>query len=239
MMMGIIYKILNSSSSHVPRWLQVLLKDKFYNTCIIHEEEKKNEKKVFCLDCCISLCLHCLSPHRSHRLLQIRRYVYNDVVRLDDAAKLIDCTSVQSYYTNSAKVVFLNQRPQTRNLRGSTNSCSTCYRSLQHPFHFCSLFCKVNHLIRTRGSLSGYLYECNYMPLFDSGFDDGLMIPDSVLEPVGSGGYGGVDCRTTLACTATTEIVRRKRTSFQPPVSEVSVGLMNRRKGVPQRAPLY
>ncbi|XP_019465038.1 PREDICTED: uncharacterized protein LOC109363280 [Lupinus angustifolius] len=242
-------KIMLNSSSHVPRWLKVLLKDKFYNTCIIHEEEKKNEKKVFCLDCCISLCLHCLSPHRSHRLLQIRRYVYNDVIRLDDAAKLIDCTSVQSYYTNSAKVVFLKQRPQTRNLRGSSSSCSTCYRSLQHPFHFCSLFCKVNHLIRTTGSLSGYLFECNYMPLFDSGFDDGLMTLDSVLEPSGSArtssrssGYGGVDCRTTLACTATTEIVRRKRTNSRPPcspVTEISVGLINRRKGVPQRAPLY
>ncbi|OIV98726.1 hypothetical protein TanjilG_24897 [Lupinus angustifolius] len=129
-------------------------------------------------------------------------YVYNDVIRLDDAAKLIDCTSVQ-----------------------------------------------VNHLIRTTGSLSGYLFECNYMPLFDSGFDDGLMTLDSVLEPSGSArtssrssGYGGVDCRTTLACTATTEIVRRKRTNSRPPcspVTEISVGLINRRKGVPQRAPLY
>ena len=99
---------------------------------------KKNEKNVYCLNCCISLCPHCLSPHRSHRLLQvslskftaiifqssllspfsflkllivrflncvlnflifvllqIRRYVYHDVLRLDDAAKLIDCTFVQ------------------------------------------------------------------------------------------------------------------------------------------------
>ncbi|KAI5385758.1 hypothetical protein KIW84_072385 [Lathyrus oleraceus] len=44
-------------------------------------------------------------------LLQIRRYVYHDVVRMDDAAKLIDCSYIQSYKTNSVKVVFLNQRP--------------------------------------------------------------------------------------------------------------------------------
>ncbi|KAL9315592.1 hypothetical protein ACSQ67_016593 [Phaseolus vulgaris] len=245
-----------SSSSHAPRWLQVLLTEKFYNACIIHEEAKKNEKNVYCLDCCISLCPHCLSPHRSHRLLQIRRYVYHDVIRLDDAAKLIDCTSVQSYTTNSAKVVFLNQRPQTRNFRGSGNFCSTCDRSLQDPYHFCSLSCKINYLVRTTGSLSGYLFECNYLPLSESGLDDGLMTPDSVLEPAGSartssgsGGYGGADCRTTLACTATTEIVRKKRTGgsgFRPPcrpacspVSEISAGLMNRRKGNPQRSPLY
>ncbi|KOM38215.1 hypothetical protein LR48_Vigan03g159700, partial [Vigna angularis] len=198
-----------SSSSHAPPWLQLLLTEKFYNACIIHEEAKKNEKNVYCLDCCISLCPHCLSPHRSHRLLQIRRYVYHDVIRLDDAAKLIDCTSVQ-----------------------------------------------INYLVRTKGSLSGYLFECNYLPLPECGLDDGLMTPDSVLEPAGSartssgsGGYGGVDCRTTLACTATTEIVRKKRTGgsgFRPPcrpacspVSEISAGLMNRRKGNPQRSPLY
>jgi hypothetical protein len=122
----------------LPRWLEVLLTEKFFNACIFHEDAKKNEKNVYCLNCCISLCPHCLSPHRSHRLLQvslskftkiifqssllspfsflkllivrflncvlnflifvllqIRRYVYHDVLRLDDAAKLIDCTSVQ------------------------------------------------------------------------------------------------------------------------------------------------
>ncbi|KAI5430617.1 hypothetical protein KIW84_034996 [Lathyrus oleraceus] len=186
---------------------------------------------------------------------QIRRYVYHDVVRMDDAAKLIDCSYIQSYKTNSAKVVFLNQRPQTKKC-SSGNICSTCDRSLQEPYNFCSLSCKVIHLVKTLGTLSGYLFECNYMPLSDSGLDDGLMTPDSVLEPAGSnrtssgsGGYGGVDCRTTLACTATTEIVRKKRSgcsTFRPPcrpacspVTEIAVNLMNRRKGNPQRAPLY
>lgn len=51
--------------------------------------------------------------------------------------------SLQSYTTNSAKVVFLNQRPQTRNIRGSGNFCNTCDRSLQDPYQFCSLSCKV------------------------------------------------------------------------------------------------
>ncbi|KAF3961682.1 hypothetical protein ACB098_11G110500 [Castanea mollissima] len=241
------------ASNILPRWLEVLLTEKFYNACIIHEEAKKNEKNVYCLDCCISLCPHCLSPHHSHRLLQIRRYVYHDVIRLDDAAKLIDCTSVQSYTTNSAKVVFLHHRPQTRNFRGSGNFCSTCDRSLQEPYLFCSLSCKIDYLIRTTGGISKYLLECNFMSLPEPGSDDGLMTPDSILEPVGSsrtssgsGGYGGgsgtVECRT-LACTATTEIVRKKRSSLsacRPVCSQVSeISAMNRRKGTPQRAPLY
>ncbi|KAI5345191.1 hypothetical protein L3X38_013068 [Prunus dulcis] len=242
-------------SNLLPHWLDVLLSEKFYNACIIHEEAKKNEKNIYCLDCCMSLCPHCLNPHRPHRLLQIRRYVYHDVVRLDDAAKLIDCSSVQSYISNSAKVVFLNQRPQTRNCRGSGNICSTCDRSLQDPYLFCSLYCKIDYVLRTEGGLSKYLLECKFMSLPESGLEDGQMTPDSVLEPAGSTrtssgscGFGEVGC-LALACTATTEIVRKKRSSMSTyrtacrpvfsPVSEISAGLMNRRKGTPHRAPLY
>ncbi|KAK2360242.1 protein RGF1 INDUCIBLE TRANSCRIPTION FACTOR [Trifolium repens] len=246
----------SSSPNNVPpTWLQNLLTEKFYNACLIHQESKKNEKNVYCVDCCISLCSHCVPPHRSHRLLQIRRYVLNDVIRLDDASKLIDCSSIQFYRTNSAKVVFLRTRPLNKKC-SSGNMCRTCARSLQDPYKFCSLVCKVNYLVKTLGSLSGYLYECNYMPLSDSGPDDDLMTPDSVLEPSGSnhtssgsGGYGVVDCQITLACTATTEVVRKKRTglsTFRPPcrpvgspVLEISANMINKRKGNPQRAPLY
>ncbi|PON61901.1 B-box-type zinc finger [Trema orientale] len=246
------------SSNLLPRWLEVLLTEKFYNACLIHEEAKKNEKNIYCLDCCISLCPHCLPPHRSHRLLQIRRYVYHDVIRLDDATKLIDTAYVQSYTTNSAKVVFLNQRPQTRTFRGSGNICCTCERSLQDPYVFCSLSCKIDYLIRTEGGLSNYLFECKFLSLPEPGPEDGMITPDSVLEPSGSartssgsGGNGSVGCRN-LACTAATadQIVRKKRSSVSAyraacrpvcsPVSEISAAaLMNRRKGNPQRAPLY
>ncbi|KAA3469412.1 PLATZ domain-containing protein [Gossypium australe] len=233
-------------SSHLPRWLQVLLTEKFFNACIIHEDAKKNEKNIYCLDCCISICPNCLSPHSSHRLLQIRRYVYHDVIRLDDATRLMDCAFVQSYITNSAKVIFINQRPQTRQFRGSGNFCNTCDRSLQDPYLFCSLSCKVNDLLRTEDGVSKFLFECNFLPLPEAGSEDyGLVTPDSVLEPsgsTGSGGYGEV----SLTSTATTEIVRKKRSSLKacrptcpPTVSEVSGSLMNRRKKTPQRAPLY
>ncbi|XP_031390590.1 uncharacterized protein LOC116203065 isoform X1 [Punica granatum] len=246
----------------LPGWLQGLLREKFFNACIIHEEARKNEKNIFCLDCSTSFCPHCFSLHSSHRLLQIRRYVYHDVLRLDDAAKLFDCSSVQTYITNSAKVVFLRQRPQTRQCRGSGNICCTCDRPLQDPYLFCSLYCKIDYLWRTEGGLSRNLRDCNFLPLPE---DAGLMTPDTVLEPAptssgSGGGYGGVGCRT-LACTAATDfapVVRKKRTSVltchdpcqtttthEParpvcgPASENSAGLMNRRKKTPHRAPLY
>lgn len=50
----------------------------------------------------------------------------------------------QPYTINSAKVIFLNQRPQSRSCKGSANICLTCDRILQEPFHFCSLSCKVH-----------------------------------------------------------------------------------------------
>ncbi|MBA0821952.1 hypothetical protein Goarm_018775 [Gossypium armourianum] len=184
-------------SSHLPRWLQVLLTEKFFNACVIHEEAKKNEKNVYCLDCCISICPHCLSPHSSHRLLQIRRYVYHDVIRLDDATKLMDCASVQ-----------------------------------------------IDNLLRTEYGLSKFLYDCNYLPLPDVGLDDGLVTPEWVLEPSGStktssgsDGYGEEAWCRALSCTASTEIVRKKRSSLTCP--SVSGSLMNRRKKPPHRAPLY
>ncbi|KAF5731644.1 hypothetical protein HS088_TW18G00327 [Tripterygium wilfordii] len=218
-------------SSNLPRWLEGLLTQKFFNACVIHEDAKKNEKNI-------------------------RRYVYHDVIRLGDAHKLFDCSFVQSYTTNSAKVLFLNPRPQTRPFRNSGNICFSCDRNIQESYLFCSVFCKVDHLLRSQdeGELSKFLLDGKFLTLTEAVLDDGLMTIDSVLEPASStktsscsgGSSGGVECRTEW-CTATTEIVRKKRSSLSacrpnfPPVSEISVGFMNRRKKnpQPQRSPLY
>jgi hypothetical protein len=78
-----------------PAWLEALSTEKFFIACSFHEHAKKNEKNICCLDCCTSICPHCVGTHRVHRLLQVRRYVYHDVVRLEDLEKLIDCSGVQ------------------------------------------------------------------------------------------------------------------------------------------------
>uniref|UniRef100_A0A803N6V5 B box-type domain-containing protein n=1 Tax=Chenopodium quinoa TaxID=63459 RepID=A0A803N6V5_CHEQI len=78
-----------------PAWLDALYTQNFFVNCPAHETAKKNEKNVLCLDCCTSLCPHCLTMHRFHRLIQIRRYVYHDVIRLEDLEKVIDCSNVQ------------------------------------------------------------------------------------------------------------------------------------------------
>ncbi|KAA8522259.1 hypothetical protein F0562_012932 [Nyssa sinensis] len=242
----------------IPHWLEVLLGEKFFNPCLVHESEKKNEKNTFCLDCCSSLCPHCLPPHQNHRLLQIRRYVYNDVLRLNDAQKLMDCSFVQSYTTNGAKVVFLNQRPMTRQLKGSGNICIMCDRNLQDPYLFCSISCKVHHMVSTKVSSRKqrfYAFELDEQRRL--GFlelEDGQMTPNSILElPISlrtssgssSSSVAALNCSRTLACTATTEFVKKKRNTvsvsrrqYRPVLSSEVEFAVNRRKGVPHRSPL-
>ncbi|OMP02235.1 hypothetical protein CCACVL1_02862 [Corchorus capsularis] len=237
-------------ASSIPHWLTILLGEKFFDPCLVHQSEKKNEKNIFCLSCCTTLCPHCLPVHRPHRRLQIRRYVYQDVIRLNDAQKIINCSLVQPYTTNSAKVVFLNERPMSRPFRGSGNLCINCDRSLQDPFLFCSLSCKVNHL-KTAKHGGKKLDQ-----------SDRQMTPDSVLDSpvsksVGShsstctsnGGNGSaINCKSSLlACTATTEFVNKikkkrshismRRISCRQEAAAAAESI-SRRKGVPHRSPL-
>lgn len=56
-----------------PSWLQTLLKEKFFNACISHQEYPKNETNFYCVTCCATLCHYCLPLHHSHshHLLQV------------------------------------------------------------------------------------------------------------------------------------------------------------------------
>lgn len=228
-----------------PAWLRGLIEETFFSGCGVHESRRKNEKNIFCLNCCRSICPHCLPSHCSHPLLQVRRYVYHDVVRLDDLEKLIDCSFVQPYTINGAKVVFLNQRPQARPLKGSANNCLTCDRSLQDPFQFCCISCKVDHVLLEGGDLSDILYRFDESDFAFSQFeglrmdgsdlieDDGQITPNSILEdPLH---YKDSSCSSdTHSNRVDSEMKKKKGSGFLPNI----VLSLSRRKGAPHRSPL-
>ncbi|PPR81190.1 hypothetical protein GOBAR_AA39524 [Gossypium barbadense] len=158
-----------------------------------------------------------------------KRYVYHDVIRLDDATKLMDCASVQC-------------KSDIYKPKATDKAVQRLRKLLHHMRQMPAT--PIDNLLRTEYGLSKFLYDCNYLPLPDVGLDDGLVTPEWVLEPSGStktssgsDGYGEEAWCRALSCTATTEIVRKKRSSLTCP--SVSGSLMNRRKKPPHRAPLY
>ncbi|XP_009772449.1 protein RGF1 INDUCIBLE TRANSCRIPTION FACTOR 1 [Nicotiana tabacum] len=234
-----------------PAWLEGLMAEKFFAGCGVHGNRRKNEKNIFCLECCQSFCPHCLPSHHSHPLLQVRRYVYQDVIRLDDLEKLIDCSYIQPYTINSAKVIFLNQRAQSRSCKASGNSCFTCDRVLQDPFNFCSLSCKVDYMVYQGEDLSNILnrfdesdfalsqFEGLHVDTSDLLDEESQITPNSILEdPLecrGSSCSNNGMGNSSISHDARVAKNKKKSSGFFP---GLVLSLSNRRKGAPQRSPL-
>ncbi|KAJ4835615.1 hypothetical protein Tsubulata_010859 [Turnera subulata] len=132
----------------VPPWLETLLSTAFFTVCPRHRDAPRSECNMFCLDCSHdAFCFYCrTSRHKDHPVIQIRRSSYHDVVRVAEIQKVLDISGVQTYVINSARVLFLNERPQPKSSsssKGVSHLCEICGRSLLDPFRFCSLGCKL------------------------------------------------------------------------------------------------
>ncbi|XP_073014251.1 protein RGF1 INDUCIBLE TRANSCRIPTION FACTOR 1-like [Typha latifolia] len=103
------------------------------------------------------MCPHCLVPHRHHQFLQIRRYVYQDVIRILDVQRLLDLSHVQPYIVNSAKVVLLNPRRQSKPSKSNPagSLCKICHRTVAESSWYCSIACKMSEEFDDSTVLSG------------------------------------------------------------------------------------
>eukprot|EP00850_Spirogloea_muscicola_P000747 SM000003S10992 [mRNA] locus=s3:252613:254876:+ [translate_table: standard] len=138
-----------------PPWLSALLRADFFVPCAAHAATHKSERNFFCVQCAPSagaLCQACVArQHAGHAALQIRRSSYHDVVRVADIGRHLDLAAIQVYVINSAKIVFLNGRPQKHPVKGAPYACESCRRTLLDACRFCSLGCKLAALARPDG----------------------------------------------------------------------------------------
>uniref|UniRef100_A0A7N0UVP4 PLATZ transcription factor family protein n=2 Tax=Kalanchoe fedtschenkoi TaxID=63787 RepID=A0A7N0UVP4_KALFE len=212
-----------------PAWLKPLLRENFFGQCEFHAHSHKSECNMFCLDCIDRpLCSLCCLSHKDHHVIQIRRSSYHDVIRVSEIQKVLDITGVQTYIINSARVVFLNQRPQPRPVKGVTNTCLICHRSLLDTFSFCSLGCKIAGASR---EFQGGKKRVSSHP----------MTPASAVAPAGVFKQSYTSCGGATGGEKEKNMKAETHLSFSPstpPATSVNYRTAKRRKGIPHRAPL-
>ncbi|XP_022776572.1 uncharacterized protein LOC111318154 [Durio zibethinus] len=207
-------------------WLSTLLESDFFGPCSDHQDLRKNEKNVFCIDCSHEFCRHCMA-HSQHRSLQICKYVYQDVVRLQEMQKHLDCTKIQTYKINGEKAVHLNPRPQAKDAKPSTKSktgaaCDACRRYLQDPPNrFCSIACKVSAVDVKPKDQS----EKMELPIQE--------IPDLSWKDNQNSETSSGEKQSSLSSTDVSEEIKTLGSASLKPRKRV-----NKRKGIPRRAPL-
>ncbi|KAG6632226.1 protein RGF1 INDUCIBLE TRANSCRIPTION FACTOR 1-like isoform X1 [Carya illinoinensis] len=230
----------------VPSWLESLLSTDFFSVCSNHKNASRNECNLFCIDCHNhdAFCFYCRSTrHKDHIVIQIRRSSYHDVVRVAEIEMVLDISGVQTYVINSARVLFLNERPQPKITgKGSSHLCEVCKRSLLDPFRFCSLGCKLVE-IKKKGDSSFNLSMKNdheiketgermrprrFVPVKEDNDEEHDELREGMIQLQDMMRYGS---------TRSPPADHHHQHDNLPTISNV-VPRRSRRKGIPRRAPL-
>jgi hypothetical protein len=86
-----------------------------------------------------------LSPHHFRPFFQVRKYMYQQVIHLEDVSPHYNVDGVQAYHINGKKALFIQPKPPATS--GSAPAfdtvCEACNVPLRGDYSFCSLVCKV------------------------------------------------------------------------------------------------
>lgn len=123
--------------------------NQFFEPCRTHSRVKKNECNFFWMSEDLTrtavCCRHCdrvTGVEPSGSLLQVRRYMHQNVVLYDDISKEHDCRDIQSYSINQKRALLL--QPKWQNATSTFDTyCSTCQVPLRADCSFCSLYCEL------------------------------------------------------------------------------------------------
>ncbi|KAL2551230.1 PLATZ transcription factor family protein [Forsythia ovata] len=134
----------------VPRWLEPLLKIKFYyeGPCQLHR--KKYYETFFCYECMGKpLCEICWSSSEEHRLghplLKVYRASKRAALLISDISKFLDISDIQPFVINNSQILYLNSDVKKENHRPNKGHyCDTCFRQIKNPkYKLCSIGCKI------------------------------------------------------------------------------------------------
>ena len=148
-----------------PSWTTAIIDKHFFAYCPHHPGLRNNAKKFYCLGCGpkggndgygANLCDYCMdwtSPLKKDdpcrgccggRVIQIYRYMYQDIIRVENVKGLVDLSGIQQYRANDHPAVHLRPVPPPSNKSPYTTQCQGgCGRFLDPQWTFCSLACKL------------------------------------------------------------------------------------------------
>ena len=203
-------------------WMMGLFEE-FFHPCDRHAGYSGNECKFLSFSSFSQhsfdfsiLCKHCLNDSNCFETcLQVRRYMYQNVILVEDLSELYCPSEIQAYTINGKRAVLINPRIPSPNAFVASvfkNFCFSCNVPLRSDCTFCSLSCKLwSHTSNeplTPRSILRTDHGLRICTVFDPQME---LTPHEISEIEGLGYYENATCcHNNLAAENCAEVRRRK-----------------------------